>query len=68
MACVRYLLFAFNLCILTFGVLLIYSGLSTFVTVGKYEVIVHNAPNNTAIVLVSSTLSDSKFTTLNNFW
>lgn len=52
MACIRYLLFAFNLVFVIFGGLLIYTGFSTFVSLNKYDLVVHNGPDGATIVLL----------------
>lgn len=52
MACVRYLLFAFTLVFVIFGSLLIYTGFSTFVSLNKYQLVVHNSPSGSTIVLL----------------
>ena len=53
LACIRYLLFAFTLVFVIFGVLLIYSGLTTFISFHKYEVVVQSRPDGAAIVLLT---------------
>ncbi|XP_054156099.1 leukocyte surface antigen CD53-like [Oppia nitens] len=53
MSCVKYLLFAFNLVFVIFGILLLYGGFSTLTKFGShhFEVII-DAPNNVAIALI----------------
>lgn len=48
----KYILFAFTLAFVVFGILLIYTGLSTFVRLNKYELVIHNAPDNATIALL----------------
>lgn len=52
MSCIKYLLFAFNLVFVIFGILLIYSGFSTLTKIGHYEELIGEAPNNSAIALI----------------
>lgn len=52
MSCVKYLLFAFNLVFVIFGILLLYAGFSTVAKIGDYERILVEAPNNVAISLI----------------
>jgi len=52
MSCVKYLLFAFNLVFVIFGILLLYAGFSTVAKIGNYERILEDAPNNAAIALI----------------
>lgn len=51
-SCVRYLLFAFTMIFVVFGGLLIYTGFSTFVSLHKYELVVHNGPDHSTIALL----------------
>jgi len=52
MSCVKYLLFAFNLVFVIFGILLLYAGFSTLTKIGPYETLIEDAPNNVAITLI----------------
>lgn len=52
MSCVKYLLFAFNLVFVIFGILLLYAGFSTVAQIGHYEELLKDAPNNAAIALI----------------
>jgi len=52
MSCIKYLLFAFNLIFVIFGILLIYAGFSTFFKIEYYELILKEAPSNVAITLI----------------
>jgi CD63 antigen len=52
MSCVKYLLFAFNLVFVIFGILLLYAGFSVVVKIGNYDQILLDAPNNVAISLI----------------
>jgi len=53
MSIVKYLLFAFNLIFVIFGILLVYSGISTAVKLDHYSLIIKNGPSTSAIVLVA---------------
>jgi len=52
MSCIKYLLFAFNLVFVIFGILLLYSGFSTVTKIGHYQALIEDAPNNVAITLI----------------
>jgi CD63 antigen len=52
MTCVKYLLFAFNLVFVIFGILLVYAGLTAIARVGQYQLLIEETPNNVAITLV----------------
>jgi len=52
MSCVKYLLFAFNLVFVIFGILLLYSGFKTIAKIDDYHLILEEAPHNVAIALV----------------
>jgi len=52
MSCVKYLLFAFNLVFVIFGILLLYAGFSTVAQIGHYKELIEDAPNNVAITLI----------------
>lgn len=52
MSYVKYLLFAFNLVFVIFGILLLYAGFTTVAKIGDYHLLLIDAPNNVAIVLI----------------
>jgi len=52
MSIVKYLLFAFNLIFVIFGILLVYSGIKTAITLHDYKLIINDGPSTSAIVLV----------------
>ncbi|CAG2112198.1 unnamed protein product [Medioppia subpectinata] len=52
MSCVKYLLFAFNLVFVIFGILLLYSGFKTIAKIDDYHLVLEDAPHNVAIALV----------------
>jgi len=52
MTCVKYLLFAFNLVFVIFGILLLYAGFTTVARIGEYQLLIEEAPNNVAITLI----------------
>ncbi|CAG2169062.1 unnamed protein product [Oppiella nova] len=52
MSCVKYLLFAFNLVFVIFGILLLYSGFKTIANIDHYHLLLDEAPHNVAIALV----------------
>lgn len=52
MTCVKYLLFAFNLVFVIFGILLLYAGFTTVANLGHYQPLIEEAPNNVAITLI----------------
>jgi len=52
LACIRYLLFAFTLVFVIFGILLVYTGFSAFISLNKYDLVVHNSPDGATIVLL----------------
>jgi len=51
MSCIKYLLFAFNLIFVIFGILLIYSGIHSAIKLREYELIIKDGPNGSAIIL-----------------
>jgi CD63 antigen len=52
MTCVKYLLFAFNLVFVIFGILLVYAGLTAIARIGQYQLLIEETPYNVAITLV----------------
>ncbi|CAG2117666.1 unnamed protein product, partial [Medioppia subpectinata] len=46
MSCVKYLLFAFNLVFVIFGILLLYSGFKTIAKIDDYHLVLEDAPHN----------------------
>jgi len=52
MTCVKYLLFAFNLVFVIFGILLVYAGFTAIARIGQYELLIEETPNNVAITLI----------------
>lgn len=51
-ACARYLLFAFTLAFVIFGVLMCYSATSTFIRFNRYDLVILNSPDNSTIALL----------------
>jgi len=52
MTCVKYLLFAFNLVFVIFGILLIYAGFTAIARINDYQLLIEDTPNNVAVTLV----------------
>jgi len=52
MNCVKYLLFAFNLVFVIFGILLVYAGFTAVYNIGLYHLLIEETPKNVAITLI----------------
>jgi CD63 antigen len=52
MTCVKYLLFAFNLVFVIFGILLIYAGFTAIASIKDYQLLIQDTPNNVAVTLI----------------
>lgn len=51
-AFIRYILCAFTLVFVIFGILLLYTGFSTFISLNHYSLVIHNNPDGATIVLL----------------